>query len=196
MRVYLTDGTSFECGGYKALDSGGVVLTEDRKRKHVVGYVPEDALVYILPDDVAAARDAEMGVEGVAPAPADVVAEHTHDDVVERVAGLESRVDGLEGRVDAMTGQLADVVTRVEAGDDERRAPDDVRNVRGIGEAYATRLRASGIETVTALRDASESDLTAATNVSERRVREWKRRADAYAESELAGDDADGDSEA
>ncbi|WP_049917768.1 helix-hairpin-helix domain-containing protein [Haloferax denitrificans] len=291
MKVYLTDGTSFECGGYKALDSGGVVLTADKKRKRVVGYVPADALVYVLPDDVEPgdslagegdgngnedgdgnddtgdapdesddeargpddangendadgngdANDADEsetevdadesetevdadeseteadadesgdeagdggvadsdgdgsvqttaeagvdpGVTGVTGA-ADGETEHTHADLVERIGTVESRVDGLDGRVDAMTEQLAAVV-------EADRDPEDPRNIRGIGEAYATRLRAAGIDTVSALREASDEELAAAADVSARRVADWKRRAERYAERPAS--DRDGDSE-
>ncbi|KTG30264.1 helix-hairpin-helix domain-containing protein [Haloferax profundi] len=302
MKVYLTDGTSFECGGYKALDSGGVVLTSDKKRKKVVGYVPAEALVYILPDEVAAERDrnerreeaagetkveeeeegesedeeeegeegeeeenedkteseegeeeaesgseesgeeeeeegvegegatevaegeetqsesgsdseageaapgesseaeeqadetaigagVEAGVEGVTKAsPEETGTDHTHEDIVERVDHLESRVDGLDGRVDAMTEQLADIVPAVETVVEEERDPEDLRNIRGIGEAYATRLRASGIDTVSALRNAGDEDIAAAADVSERRVTDWKRRAESYAESTLVAE--------
>ncbi|KAB1198296.1 MULTISPECIES: helix-hairpin-helix domain-containing protein [Haloferax] len=275
MRVFLTDGTSFDCGGYKALDSGGVVLTRDQKRKHVIGYVPEDALVYILPDDVAAERgggepnddeeesetesssadeDTEGAVvteseaetdteseaetdtaseetaaddetdanevseadtkesveptedvdetvvsaavgedlEGVTRAiPDDGAVEHTHEAIVERIDDLESRVDGLDGRVDAMTDQLADVVAHAEMNAEEERSPDDVRNIRGIGTAYAARLRASGIDTISALRDADEAEIAAATDASEHRVREWKRRAEAAFESDVGDDERD-----
>ncbi|WP_424006724.1 helix-hairpin-helix domain-containing protein [Haloferax denitrificans] len=309
MKVYLTDGTSFECGGYKALDSGGVVLTADKKRKRVVGYVPADALVYVLPDDVepgdslagegdgngnedgdgnddtgdapdesddeargpddangendadgngdandadeseteadadeseteadadeseteADADESETEVDadeseteadadesgdeagdggvadsdgdgsvqttaeaGVDPGVAGVTGvadgetEHTHADLVGRLGAVESRVDGLDGRVDAMTEQLAAVV-------EADRDPEDPRNIRGIGEAYATRLRAAGIDTVSALREASDEELAAAADVSARRVADWKRRAERYAERPAS--DRDGDSE-
>ncbi|GGC47299.1 helix-hairpin-helix domain-containing protein [Haloferax sulfurifontis] len=291
MKVYLTDGTSFECGGYKALDSGGVVLTADKKRKRVVGYVPGDALVYVLPDDVEPGdsladegdgngnedgdRDGDddtgdapdesddeargpddangendadgngdaneadesetevdadesgdeagdggvadsdgdgsaqtiveagvdPGVPGVTGA-ADGETEHTHADLVERLGAVESRVDGLDGRVDAMTEQLAAVVSAGDLGaegavTEEARDPEDPRNIRGIGEAYATRLRAAGIDTVSALREASDEELAAAADVSARRVADWKRRAERYAERPAsdrddAADDATG----
>ncbi|ELZ80184.1 hypothetical protein C5C07_12380 [Haloferax sp. Atlit-4N] len=257
MKVYLTDGTSFECGGYKALDSGGVVLTADKKRKQVVGYVPADALVYVLPDDVepgdslaeggvgdrdddtddaddasgddegegevdadgdghdtgdseTADRDddadptiAEAGVDpdvaGVS-AVADGKNEHTHEDLAARIDEVEGRVDGLDGRVDAMTEQLATVVSAggvgAEAADEEARDPEDPRNIRGIGEAYATRLRAAGIDTVSALREASDEELAAAADVSARRVTDWKRRAERYAERLASESDPEPESDA
>ncbi|POG55660.1 helix-hairpin-helix domain-containing protein [Haloferax marisrubri] len=259
MKVYLTDGTSFECGGYKALDSGGVVLTSDKKRKHVVGYVPADALVYVLPDDVApgdslaeegdgddageegdddegresddagdvpdAADDGdehETGeseteghdsrdpdqttveaevdpdVAGVTTV-ADGETEHTHADLAARIDEVESRVDGLDGRVDAMTEQLATVVSAggvgAEAAAEEARDPEDPRNIRGIGEAYANRLRAAGIDTVSALREASDEELAAAADVSARRVADWKRRAERYAEQQTADGDTEPESD-
>ncbi|ELZ55787.1 MULTISPECIES: helix-hairpin-helix domain-containing protein [unclassified Haloferax] len=265
MKVYLTDGTSFECGGYKALDSGGVVLTADRKRKQVIGYVPADALVYVLPDDVApgdsladaddgngaesedddadtdaddASEDDEdenegeaddagdehgagdgetddsgsddsdrttveagvgpdvAGVTGVA----DEETEHAHDDLAARIDELDGRVDGLDGRVDAMTEQLATVVSAggvgAEAAAEDARDPEDPRNIRGIGEAYATRLRAAGIDTVTALREASDEELAAAADVSARRVTDWKRRAERYAERQATNGDTEPESDA
>lgn len=267
MKVVLTDGTTFTCGGYKALDSGGVVLTDDPKRKHVIGYVPESSLAYILPDGVEPDEDGvesdesedemsddeldegddgsrdddedsdsegangdedsdsegveqngddaveddaagavsdededevakrvvsagvESAVDGVTSVTSDdTVGEHTHEDVVERVEQLESRVDGLDGRVDAMTEQLADIVSRGTVTKEEARSPEDVRNIRGIGEAYATRLRASGIDTVAALSEASDAEIAAAVDVSERRASEWRRRAKTAVESEVTDD--------
>ncbi|ELZ66092.1 helix-hairpin-helix domain-containing protein [Haloferax sp. Atlit-10N] len=256
MKVYLTDGTSFECGGYKALDSGGVVLTADKKRKQVVGYVPADALVYVLPDDVEPGDSlAEGGVgdpdadtddaddasgddegegeadsdgdghdtgdsetadrdddadptiteAGVDPDVAGVTAadgknEHTHEDLAARIDEVEGRVDGLDGRVDAMTEQLATVVSAggvdAEAAAEAERHPEDPRNIRGIGEAYAARLRAAGIDTVSALRGASDEELAAAADVSARRVTDWKRRAERYAERLASERDAGPESDA
>ncbi|ELZ96918.1 hypothetical protein C440_04053 [Haloferax mucosum ATCC BAA-1512] len=287
MKVHLEDGTRFDCGGYKALDSGGVVLTADAKRKQVIGYVPADQLVYILPEDVAAERDdetpandevrtdgesesdadadnteageTEVGSDadepdsgadesdsnadasdfdnnepdsddttvdettvaaGIEPEPNGVtaVAEstdddhaadtdrahdagHTHEDVVQRIETLEGRVDGLDGRVDAMTEQLADIASGVEAASSETEEtldPEDVRNIRGIGEAYATRLRAAGLDTVSALRAATADEIAAAVAVSERRVSDWKRRADSHVEQAASSEttDADADTDA
>ncbi|WP_058826037.1 helix-hairpin-helix domain-containing protein [Haloferax sp. Q22] len=245
MKVYLTDGTSFECGGYKALDSGGVVLTADKKRKQVIGYVPRESLVYVLPDDVApgdslaeedggddagdvsegdeaegdedgdehetgesgtddrdddtdpATAEAEVDpdVAGVTTV-ADGETEHTHENLAARIDEVEGRVDGLDGRVDAMTEQLATVVSAGGVGAEAERHPEDPRNIRGIGEAYATRLRAAGIDTVSALREASDEELAAAADVSAQRVTDWKRRAERYAEQQAADGDTEPESDA
>src|SRR6056297_1637263 len=51
MRVVLTDGTEFSCGNFRAIESG-VLLTTDKKRKKVVGFVPTHQVRYVVPDDL------------------------------------------------------------------------------------------------------------------------------------------------
>ncbi|WP_254535021.1 helix-hairpin-helix domain-containing protein [Halomarina litorea] len=54
------DGTTVECANFTAIESG-VLLTEDLKRKQVVGFVPHEELRYVLPTTVA--REATEGPE-------------------------------------------------------------------------------------------------------------------------------------
>jgi hypothetical protein len=62
MRVVLTDGTELPCTNFRAIDSG-VLLTKDKKRKKVIGFVPHREVKYVVPDDVAAERAAEFGLD-------------------------------------------------------------------------------------------------------------------------------------
>ncbi len=56
LTAVCTDGTRLECANFKAIDSG-VLLTEDVKRKRVLGFVPNDRLRYVLPTDVVREAD-------------------------------------------------------------------------------------------------------------------------------------------
>ncbi|WP_410766613.1 helix-hairpin-helix domain-containing protein [Haloferax sp. DFSO60] len=262
MKVYTTDGLVIDCGGYKAVRAGGVVLTKDKKRKHVIGYVPETQLRYILPDDVepetdeddetgeteresseggdesvndeaddAVSEDAEDAEDGevdedavidftsesvdtttsdgggsdtdaetheesvaaaevtsdeigVVSAPSDEgVASHTHDDLVASLGDHDSRISALESRVDELSAQMTNVLEEIEV---EPYDPEELTNIRGIGSAYATRLREAGIDTVTKLLETPVEDLVVATEVSDRRAEEWKHRAETHIEREQA----------
>jgi predicted flap endonuclease-1-like 5' DNA nuclease len=83
MRVVLTDGAELSCTNFKAIDSG-VLLTKDKKRKKVIGFVPHDQVRYVAPDDhevevaeraghaadrtlPASAEDGGFATRGVAP---------------------------------------------------------------------------------------------------------------------------------
>lgn len=52
MTVVCKDGTRIGCTNFEAID-GGVLLTEDLKRKRVFGFVPNDELRYVLPTETA-----------------------------------------------------------------------------------------------------------------------------------------------
>lgn len=56
LTAVCTDGTRLECANFKAIDSG-VLLTEDVKRKRVLGFVPNDRLRYVLPTEVVRGAD-------------------------------------------------------------------------------------------------------------------------------------------
>src|SRR6056297_108600 len=51
MLVFIDDGPTVECENFKAIDAG-VLLFEDVKRTHVVGFVPHSELRFVLPHDV------------------------------------------------------------------------------------------------------------------------------------------------
>lgn len=52
MTAVCKDGTRIGCTNFEAID-GGVLLTEDLKRKRVFGFVPNDELRYVLPTETA-----------------------------------------------------------------------------------------------------------------------------------------------
>lgn len=52
LTVVCTDGTTIGCTNFKAID-GGVLLTEDVKRKRVFGFVPHDQVRFVLPTETA-----------------------------------------------------------------------------------------------------------------------------------------------
>jgi|GEM_PF-6418813 len=55
MKAICTDETVIDCANFKAVDSG-VVLTADEEREEVIGFVPRERLVYLLPDELARQR--------------------------------------------------------------------------------------------------------------------------------------------
>ena len=52
LTVVCKDGARIGCTNFEAID-GGVLLTEDLKRKRVFGFVPNDELRYVLPTETA-----------------------------------------------------------------------------------------------------------------------------------------------
>jgi outer membrane biosynthesis protein TonB len=58
MKAMLRNGRTLDVGGFKAVDAG-VVLTADREREEVVGFLPYDQLTVIVPDEVAESWAAE-----------------------------------------------------------------------------------------------------------------------------------------
>ncbi|SEO52500.1 Helix-hairpin-helix domain-containing protein [Halogranum amylolyticum] len=161
MKVVLEDGTVIDCGGYKALDTG-LVLTEDPKRKHVVGFVPHDRLRFVLPDDALGEGEHGDGTAGFVP-----------DDERQR------RIDELEAQVAALEAQIAELATErtatagSETSESGESEPEDLTVIDGIGPKYAERLTAAGITTFRALRAADVVDVAEATGVSEERAAEW-----------------------
>jgi predicted flap endonuclease-1-like 5' DNA nuclease len=62
----------------------------------------------------------------------------------------------------------------LDPGDDS----ESVEDVSGIGPAYADRLSAAGIETVDQLLDADPENLSADTDLSDKRISRWQERAE------------------
>lgn len=60
LTAVCTDGTTIECANFTAIESG-VLLTQDVKRKQVVGFVPHGELRYVLPTEVVRAAAEEPG---------------------------------------------------------------------------------------------------------------------------------------
>lgn len=52
LTVVCTDGTTIGCANFTA-KAGGVLLTEDRKRNRVFGFVPHERVRFVLPTDRA-----------------------------------------------------------------------------------------------------------------------------------------------
>lgn len=64
--------------------------------------------------------------------------------------------------------------------DDAGGSAESVKNVKGIGPAYADRLREIGVETVADLANADAADVADRITVSEKRVQRWIDRAADY----------------
>lgn len=160
MRAVLTDGTELHCENFKALDSG-VLLTKDRKRKQVVGFVPHGELRYVASEAVDV-----VDRQGTSQRPAAESA--TDEDVDENedtdASGSESVGDETAGDEDAAPVSVA---ASVDANESE------LRRLGGLGSTYADRLHTAGYETLTDLATADPVEVAAAASVSPGRGRRW-----------------------
>jgi predicted flap endonuclease-1-like 5' DNA nuclease len=143
MRVVLTDGTEFSCENFKALESG-VLLTKDKKRKKVIGFVPLHQLRYVVPEDLEPEESAT--VPGAAA-----------DLTVGPPASSAQPVGG------------ADAVTEFETSE----GGSDLRRLGGLGSTYAERLQAAGYETLADLAAADPVTVAEAASVAPGRSRRW-----------------------
>jgi predicted flap endonuclease-1-like 5' DNA nuclease len=114
MQAILTSGHTIECGNFKAIDSG-VVLTEDAKRKRVVGFVPNERLAYVVPDELA-----DELIDAVESESAPAGGGTETDD---RLEAIEARLDELAGGVDEVSSVETGVSITVE--EDETEAGDE-----------------------------------------------------------------------
>jgi predicted flap endonuclease-1-like 5' DNA nuclease len=181
MRVVLTDGTEFECANFKALDSG-VLLTKDKKRKKVIGFVPVHQLRYVVPDDLepveTPSADGEEAVQrGVASDATGVGAGPTHPD------------DSLTIRPPAASSEP---VAGADAAAEDRTNGDssELRRLGGLGSTYAERLQAAGYGTLADLAAADPVTVAEAASVAPGRGRRW---VDAARRAVAADDGAGGD---
>ncbi|OLZ40343.1 class III poly(R)-hydroxyalkanoic acid synthase subunit PhaC [Natrinema saccharevitans] len=99
------------------------------------------------------------------------------------VAGDESGAGDLaDGGIDVETGTDIDAATSEFHGEDRsdeeiESEPDDLTDLRGVGEAYAEALAGAGVETVAELADADAADLAAETGISPNRIEDWIEQA-------------------
>lgn len=154
MKAICTDGLVIDCGNFKAID-GGVVLTEDVKRKRPIGFVPLAELRYVLPDDVAP-EDEER--EGNADSRRRVPSRAQRQDVTE----LRDRLDRLEASITLSGTRDADADTPErepeghggETTDERTSNEDDVESV----DAEATVDESSEDREGTERRSGTETD--------------------------------------
>ena len=92
------------------------------------------------------------------------VSSSTHEDLWPAVADWFAERSVVES-------EDADSTEEEGAGDDD--AGTDLRELDGIGPAYAERLRGAGVDSIEALTDADPADLAAAAGVDEKRIRGW-----------------------
>ena len=112
MKAICEDGTEIECANFTAIDSG-VLLTKDRKRDKVIGFVPNEGLRYVVPEEASTEhrRDIEGRTsEGAHPdrGPSPSGSEYERERERENVAMLRDRLDRLEARLDLSTGNDAE----------------------------------------------------------------------------------------
>ena len=118
----------------------------------------------------------------------DVVAiEAFLEDALDVAIGLETGADGIAVTVETAEGVVTTVVenvgeairTEVEeaVGDRDVAASYDLEDVDGIGPTYAGRLRAAGVESVSALAVTDARRVATAAKASEQLARQWITRA-------------------
>jgi predicted flap endonuclease-1-like 5' DNA nuclease len=181
MRVVLTDGTEFECANFKALDSG-VLLTKDKKRKKVIGFVPVHQLRYVVPDDLEPVETPSAAGEeavqwGETSNATGAGAAQTHPDADPTITPPAAPSEPVEGA-------KADVEGGADGGGGE------LRHIEGLGSTYAERLRVAGYGTLADLAAADPVTVAEAASVAPGRGREW---VDAARQAVVAGDATDAD---
>lgn len=113
------------------------------------------------------------------------VVEETDEQAVEEDAEATGETgDGVsvESEDDEAVEAETDAVVEGETAEVERDAtkPDagaSVTTIKGIGDAYADRLAAAGVESIDALADADAETLSDDTGISEKRLQRWIDRA-------------------
>ncbi|WP_162562429.1 helix-hairpin-helix domain-containing protein [Salinigranum rubrum] len=177
MRVVLTDGTEFSCENFKALESG-VLLTKDKKRKKVIGFVPIHQLRYVVPEDlepVETPSSAEGQRGGVGTGAPDGAVPETGDLTVGPPASSAQPVES------------AGDVTEFEMPEEE----SDLRRLGGLGSTYAERLQTAGYETLADLAAADPVTVAEAASVAPGRGRRWVNAARRAVSGEGQSDDGE-----
>ncbi|WP_435358807.1 helix-hairpin-helix domain-containing protein [Haloarchaeobius sp. DFWS5] len=191
MQAITKSGVSVPCANFKAIDTG-VVLTEDEKRKHVVGFIPYEDLQFVLPDDVAATLDRPTAAprpeadEQAATRDADATGGETKDADTTDDGPTASERESTAGEGEDTTDERAAAIGEPSGSDTNdatagatrrARAISALTQIHGLGPTYATRLYDAGIVSLAALADASPAMVADATNVPEQRAQHWIDRA-------------------
>ncbi|RLM88532.1 hypothetical protein D3D02_11050 [Halobellus sp. Atlit-38R] len=111
MKVICEDGLIIDCTDFKAIDTG-IVLIGGEEENGAVGYVPNERLEYVLPDDVVALEHDRLGV----PAPEIGSA----DELESRLGTFLDEIESLREGLDRQVEDLIDEGT-VEDEDVERQ---------------------------------------------------------------------------
>jgi len=145
MKAICENELLIDCTGYKAIDTGVVLLGggENDGEETVVGYVPNERLHYVLPDDVIEREYERLGLS----AP-DVATE----------AVLAERLEAFAADVDALAETLDESVTAMVERGEGAEADEDVREQLRTLDRLLERVR----------RRAEQFDRLAAVQESER----------------------------
>ena len=111
MKVICEDGLTIDCTDFKAIDTG-IVLIGGEEEHGAVGYVPNERLEYVLPDDVVALEHDRLGV----PAPDIGSADELESRLGTFLDEIESLREGLDRQVEDLIDEDA-----VEDEDAERQ---------------------------------------------------------------------------
>jgi predicted flap endonuclease-1-like 5' DNA nuclease len=119
MKILCEDGLVLDCTDFKAIDTGVIVIGGEEDQG-AVGYVPNERVEYVLPDEVVEVEHERLGV----PAPELRSAE-------ELEARLDAFVDELEALRENLDRQVEDLI--------DEGAPLDEGDVEGRDRLYERR---------------------------------------------------------
>ena len=103
MKVICEDGLTIDCTEFKAIDTG-IVLIGGEDESGAVGYVPNERLVYVLPDDVVALEHDRLGV----PAPEISSADELESRLGTFLDEIEILRESLDRQVEDLIGEGVD----------------------------------------------------------------------------------------
>ena len=138
----------------------------------------------------ATAAETGAGATETDTASSDAVAAETGADV-EKTTAAESADRSDSGaqsesaddaEADSVGGEASETADAAEADEfTSEAAMESVKNIKGIGPAYAERLSEAGVDSVADLATADANELADAIDVSEKRIGRWIERARDYA---------------
>lgn len=203
MKVICENGLILDCKGYKAVDSG-VILMDDEDRKNVVGFVPSDHLEYVVPEDVFEENRELLGVpepEIESPEELDDQLDRFEREVAELEKNLDEQTDAmseeevelreeveerrqhLQAHVESVQSQLSQVIDRAEH---LRQLSESEETEAGEADATAEAGASSAVEI-----DETDEDVEELRHELDDRLSAIEDRLETIAETGEAGDESD-----
>ena len=177
------EGESFDDEGTAATDESAAGDTETGVSTEDVTTTPEgDQSVETERDEVAESAEADdTGADAAEPGQtAADEPEPTPEDAGESETGAGTdAVEGIEEVEEAEEPEAAETVEATEPAGESAAAGEPLEDVKGIGPAYAERLRDAGVADVAELAEADADRLAGETNLSAKRISSWIDRAKA-----------------
>ncbi|SHK10137.1 MULTISPECIES: helix-hairpin-helix domain-containing protein [Haladaptatus] len=206
MKVICENGLTLDCKGYKAVDSG-VILMDDEDRKNVVGFVPSEHLEYVVSEDVFEENRELLGVpEPEIESPEelddqldrferevaeleknlDEQTEAMSEEEVELREEVEERRDHLQAHVESVQSQLSQVIDRAEHLRRLSESEEAVETEAGDADATAEAGASSAVEI-----DETSEDVEELRHELDDRLSAIEDRLETIAETGEASDESD-----